>query len=101
MAAEMVPNNQDGANVVDALGPGTEGLTVGDRDWVGPPAQHSSSRRCRPDRVSRLPDGASIELGADLGVPATVMVMRAQNSLPLRASPGRAEAYGQTTGNRG
>jgi len=73
--AEMVPN-QDGAGVVDALGPGVPGLTVGDRVWVtlaaiGRPTGTAQEFTVLPaDRVFRLPDGASFELGADLGVPA-------------------------------
>jgi NADPH2:quinone reductase len=71
----QVPN-QDGAGTVDALGAGVDGLAVGDRVWV-----YDSAYK-RPDGTAQqfvvlpvrnvvpLPDEASFDLGASLGIPA-------------------------------
>ena len=72
---ETVPN-QDGAGVVDAVGPEVADLAAGDRVWVtfaaiGRPTGTAQEFTVLPvGRVFRLPDGASFELGADHGVPA-------------------------------
>jgi NADPH:quinone reductase len=72
---EIVPNH-DGAGVVDALGPGVADLAVGDRVWVtcaaiGRPTGTAQEFTVIPaDRVFRLPDDVSFDLGAALGVPA-------------------------------
>jgi NADPH2:quinone reductase len=72
---DVVPN-QDGAGVVDATGPGVSDLVAGQRVWLWEAAWQ------RPDgtaqeyvvlparQVVPLPDGASFELGASLGIPA-------------------------------
>lgn len=71
----QVPH-QDGAGIVDALGEGVAGWQVGQRVWV-----HLAAFRNRwgtaaeycvvpADRAVPLPDAASFELGASLGVPA-------------------------------
>lgn len=72
---EVVPG-QDGAGVVDAVGEGVEHLAVGDRVWLYL-AQHEKGIGAAAeltvqaaDRVVPLPDGASFDLGASLGVPA-------------------------------
>lgn len=72
----QVPHH-DGAGVVDALGPGTTALTVGQRVWVyfaaamgnryGTAAEYCT---LPAERAVPLPDNASFELGASLGVPA-------------------------------
>ncbi|MFD4611844.1 NADPH:quinone reductase [Streptomyces sp. NPDC058440] len=73
--AEQVPN-QDGAGVVDAVGEGVDPALVGQRVWIWEAAWQ------RPDgtaqeyvvlplrQVVPLPDDASFELGASLGIPA-------------------------------
>jgi len=72
---EVAPG-QDGAGVVDALGEGVDHLTVGDRVWLllaqhGRPYGTAVEQTVQPaDRVVRLPDAASYDLGASLGVPA-------------------------------
>lgn len=72
---EVVPN-QDGSGVVDAVGPGVTSLAVGDRVWVmlaahGRPTGTAQEQTVLlAERVVRLPDSASFDLGADLGVPA-------------------------------
>jgi NADPH2:quinone reductase len=71
----QVPHH-DGSGVIDAVGPGVDTGRVGERVWTwmaaggnrwGTAAQWS----VLPARQAvRLPDGASAELGASLGVPA-------------------------------
>jgi NADPH2:quinone reductase len=76
---EVTPG-QDGAGVVDALGPGVSGLAAGERVWVYL-AQHglpfgTAAEYCVLDyrRVvplpGSLPDAEAFDLGACLGVPA-------------------------------
>ncbi len=73
---DVVPN-QDGAGVVDAVGDGVEGLGVGDRVWMALAAwQRGASGTAQEfavlpaERVYPLPESASFDLGASLGVPA-------------------------------
>lgn len=92
---EVVPN-QDGSGVVDAVGPGVAGVGVGDRVWTYLSAYQRPTGTAQEytvlpaERVVRLPDGASLELGASLGVPA----MTAHRALtvaedgPSRLRPG-------------
>ena len=72
---EVVPN-QDGAGIVDAAGPGVEGLAVGDRVWLYL-SQHQRPTGTAQEytvvpatRVVRLPENVSFDVGASLGVPA-------------------------------
>jgi NADPH:quinone reductase len=71
----MVPN-QDGAGEIDAVGEGVDPGRVGTRVWVWFAAhgrQHGSAAQwaCLPERQALpLPDNASLELGASLGIPA-------------------------------
>ncbi|WP_409329426.1 NADPH:quinone reductase [Trujillonella humicola] len=71
----QVPHH-DGAGRVDAVGPGVTGLAVGQRVWVflaafGNRYGTAAEFAVLPaERVVPLPDGASDELGACLGVPA-------------------------------
>jgi NADPH:quinone reductase len=72
---EVVPN-QDGAGTIDAVGEGVEPSRVGGRVWLWEAAWQ------RPDGTAQeyvvlparqavaLPDGASFDLGASLGIPA-------------------------------
>ncbi len=68
--------NQDGAGIVDAVGPGVPDLAVGDRVWTCMAAQDRPTGTAQEftvlpaERVTRLPDGASFDVGASLGVPA-------------------------------
>jgi NADPH2:quinone reductase len=94
-AEEMTPN-LDGAGVVDAVGDGVKGLAAGDRVWIflaasGRPTGTAQEYTVVPaTRVVKLPDNASFEVGASLGVPA----MTAHRALtvaedgPRRLSPG-------------
>lgn len=71
----QVPH-QDGAGVIDALGPGVDGLAVGDRVWCYLAAfqnRYGTAAECSvlpAERAVRLPDDATDALGASLGVPA-------------------------------
>ncbi len=71
----QVPH-QDGAGVIDAVGPGVSDREVGQRVWLylaafgnryGTAAEYSV---VPADRTLPMPAGASDELGASLGVPA-------------------------------
>ncbi len=68
--------NQDGAGVIDAVGDGVASERIGERVWLlmaardrqwGTAAQYSI---VPAERAVPLPEGASFELGASLGVPA-------------------------------
>lgn len=92
---EVVPN-QDGSGVVEAVGDGVDGLSVGDHVWLHlaahqrPTGTAQESTVLPANRVVRLPDGIGFDLGASLGVPA----MTAHRALtvhehgPARLAPG-------------
>jgi NADPH2:quinone reductase len=92
---EVVPG-QDGAGVVDALGPDVDRYAVGDRVWLvlaqhgracGTAAEHS----VQPvGRTAPLPAGASYDLGASLGVPAVTAhrALTCAQDGPTRLGPG-------------
>jgi NADPH2:quinone reductase len=94
-ADELTPG-QDGAGVVDAVGEGVDGLSVGERVWVllaqrekafGTMAEYTVQHA---SHVVPLPDDASYDLGASLGVPA-ITAHRALTSGtfgPERLAPG-------------
>jgi NADPH2:quinone reductase len=71
----QVPN-QDGSGVIDAVGRGVNPSRVGQRVWLYFAAYHrqigtAAEYICLPsEQAVRLPDGASFELGASLGIPA-------------------------------
>ena len=92
---EVTPN-QDGAGIVDAVGPDVDGLAVGQRVWVylaahqrptGTAAQYSVLPAAR---AVPLADGASFELGASLGVPAMTAhrALTVHEDGPSRLAPG-------------
>ncbi|WP_028471602.1 NADPH:quinone reductase [Nocardioides alkalitolerans] len=90
---EVAPG-QDGAGVVDALGEGVTDLAVGDRVWLVL-AQYQRPYGTAVDQtvqpaafVTKLPEGVSYDVGADLGVPA-VTAHRALTSGDVdRLAPG-------------
>lgn len=93
---DIVPN-QDGAGVIDAVGPGIDRLKVGDRVWTALAAyQRAASGTAQEftvlpaERVYLLPDAASFELGASLGVPAITAhrALTVSADGPSRLSPG-------------
>ncbi|MET4782622.1 NADPH:quinone reductase [Glaciihabitans sp. UYNi722] len=94
--AEIVPN-LDGAGTIDAVGADVTDLTVGDRVWVylaaherehGGTAQEFTTLPV--SRVVPLPDVASFELGASLGVPALTAhrALTVAEDGPQRLTPG-------------
>jgi len=72
---EVVPD-QDGAGVVEAVGAGVSDDRVGERVWIWEAAWRRPNGTAQelvvlPSRQAvRLPDGASFDLGASLGIPA-------------------------------
>jgi NADPH:quinone reductase len=76
LETETVPN-QDGAGVIDKIGPGVRRFAVGDRVWVTlaaynrPASGTAQEYTVIPDeRVFPLPGTASFDLGASIGIPA-------------------------------
>jgi NADPH2:quinone reductase len=92
---EVVPG-QDGAGVVDAVGEGVTAHAVGDRVWLvlaqhGRPYGTAAEHTVQPvGRVVRLPDAASYDLGASVGVPAVTAhrALTAAEDGPSRLGPG-------------
>lgn len=91
---EITPG-QDGAGIVDAVGDGVAGLAEGDRVWLHL-AQHGQAYGTAAEYVvvpvakaAPLPESASFDLGAALGVPA-ITAHRALTSGELtdRIAPG-------------
>lgn len=92
---EQVPN-QDGAGVVDAVGPGVPAERVGQRVWVWEAAYQ------RPDGTAQeytvvparqatvLPEHASFDLGASLGIPFLTAhrALTVADGGPERLAPG-------------
>jgi NADPH2:quinone reductase len=92
---EIVPG-QDGAGVVDAVGPGVTDFAVGDRVWTIL-AQHTRPGGTAQEQVVlpvghvvALPDAASYDVGAALGVPAVTAhrALTTSEDGPTRLGPG-------------
>ncbi len=92
---EIVPG-QDGAGTIDAVGPDVEGFSIGDRVWTML-AQHQRPGGTAQEQVilpvaniTALPDGASFDVGAALGVPAVTAhrALTTSENGPDRLSPG-------------
>jgi NADPH2:quinone reductase len=72
---ELVPN-QDGAGTIDAVGDGVAESRVGERVWIWEAAWQRADGTAQefvviPSRQAvRLPDAASMDIGASLGIPA-------------------------------
>ena len=92
---EVVPN-QDGSGVIDAVGEGVDGLAVGDRVWTFLSAQERPTGTAQEftilpvDRVASLPEAASFDVGASLGVPAVTAhrALTVSEDGPKRLAPG-------------
>lgn len=90
-AHDEVSPGQDGAGDVVAVGDDVEGVAVGDRVWVrmaqhGRPIGTAAELTVQPAaHVTALPDGASYDLGASLGVPA----LTAHRALSFATADGR------------
>jgi len=72
---ELVPN-QDGAGTIDAVGDGVPKERIGERVWLWEAAWQRADGTAQefvviPSRQAvRLPDAASMDVGASLGIPA-------------------------------
>jgi NADPH:quinone reductase len=93
----LVVPHQDGAGVVDAIGPGVQGFAVGERVWtmlsaherpLGGTAQEFTVLPV--ERVHALPASASFDVGASLGVPAVTAhrALTVAEGWPDRLAPG-------------
>jgi NADPH2:quinone reductase len=88
--------NQDGAGVVDAVGEGVTGCAVGDRVWVWDAAYERPNGTAQqlvvlPEiHVVPLPDSASFDVGASLGIPALTAhrALTSTEAAPDTLSPG-------------
>jgi NADPH:quinone reductase len=76
LAFDAVVPNQDGAGTVDAIGPGSSAFRVGDRVWIWDAAWRRPGGTAAEyvvidaEHVVALPDSASFDVGASLGIPA-------------------------------
>jgi NADPH:quinone reductase len=95
-SAQSVPN-QDGAGIVDAVGPGVSGLVPGDRVWIYLAAPDSGVTGTAQEytvvpeqHAVKLPDNTSFEVGASLGVPAITAhrALTVGEDGPSRLAPG-------------
>lgn len=92
---EVVPD-QDGAGVVDAVGADVTGFEVGERVWVFLAAHERPTGTAQEyavlpaGRVVKLPDAASFDIGASLGVPAMTAyrALTVADGGPARLGPG-------------
>ncbi|WIV55229.1 NADPH:quinone reductase [Amycolatopsis nalaikhensis] len=93
---ETVPN-QDGAGVVDAVGPDVTGFAPGDRVWLiiagayGPASGTAQEYTVLPaEKLVRLPDGVGFDEGAGFGVPGLTAhrALTVAEDGPSRLSPG-------------
>ena len=90
---EVVPG-QDGAGVVTEVGPDVTSLAVGDRVWTilaqyQRPSGTAAEETVQPvTRLVRLPQAASYDLGASLGVPAVTAHRALTSGSVPRLSPG-------------
>mgnify|MGYP001168849996 CR=1 FL=1 len=101
--AEVTPG-QDGAGVIDALGPDVPGLVPGDRVWIylgqhglpfGTAAEYNVVDWRRAVRLpDSLADAEAFDIGASLGVPA-ITAHRALTSGPRAARLGPGSLTGQ------
>ena len=98
---ELVPN-QDGAGTIDAVGDGVPAGRVGERVWLWEAAWKRADGTAQelvviPSRQAvRLPDAASIDSGASLGIPALTAhrCLTVSELGPRRLAPGAL--HGQT-----
>ncbi|MEP6980378.1 MAG: zinc-binding dehydrogenase, partial [Nakamurella sp.] len=92
---EIVPN-LDGAGVIDAVGAGVDGLAVGDRVWTYLAAHQRPTGTAQEftvlpaARAVKLPDPASFDQGASMGVPALTAhrALTVNETGPSRLHPG-------------
>jgi len=93
--AEVVPN-QDGAGTIDAVGQGVDPSRVGERVWLWEAAWERADGTAQeyvvvPERQAvALPDAASFDVGASLGIPALTAhrCLTVSDVGPARLRPG-------------
>jgi NADPH2:quinone reductase len=94
---ETTVPNQDGAGVVEAVGEGVRGLQAGDRVWTSMSAHANPMSGTAQEltvlpasRVHPLPEQASFDVGASLGVPALTAhrALTVSEGWPARLAPG-------------
>ena len=98
--AEQVPN-QDGAGVIDVVGPDVDASRVGQRVWLWEAARRRPNGTAQefvvlPARqVVALPDDASFELGASLGIPVLTAhrCLTVADGGPSRLRPGALDGW--------
>ena len=94
-AREQVPN-QDGAGVVDAVGEGVDDREVGQRVWLWEAAWQRADGTAQElvvlpaAQAAPLPEGASFDVGASLGIPALTAhrCLTVAEGGPSRLAPG-------------
>jgi len=94
LSRPQVPN-QDGAGVVDAVGPGVTEFAPGDRVWVWDAAYQRSDGTAQElaiipaAQVVALPDGVSFDVGASVGIPALTAhrALTSREDGPARLAP--------------
>ena len=99
-ATWQVPN-QDGAGTIDAVGAGTDESRLGERVWLWEaawkrPNGTAQDYVCLPARQAvALPDGASFDLGASLGIPALTAhrCLTAHSSVAAQLAPGALDGF--------
>jgi NADPH2:quinone reductase len=92
---EVVPN-QDGAGTIDAVGPGVDPARVGERVWLWEASWQRADGTAQEyvalpaAQAVPLPDEASFELGASLGIPALTAhrCLTVSDLGPRRLAPG-------------
>jgi NADPH2:quinone reductase len=92
---EIVPN-QDGAGIVDALGPGVTDRTVGQHVWIWEAAWQRTDGTAQEyitvpaAQAVPLPEGAGFELGASIPIPAITAhrALTVADGGPDRIAPG-------------
>ena len=95
LEAPKVPN-QDGAGVIDEIGPGVTGLSIGDRVWLWDTAWGSTEGTAQEYAVLPaakavvLPDPESFDTGASIGIPALTAhrALTSNEDGPAILSPG-------------
>ncbi|WP_225829859.1 NADPH:quinone reductase [Streptomyces sp. NK08204] len=95
MFPEVIPHH-DGSGVIDAVGPGVPAGRVGQRVWLWESAwrrAHGTAAEfvVLPSRQAvELPPGASLELGASIGLPALAAhrCLTSAQHAPARLGPG-------------
>ncbi|MEN2745802.1 NADPH:quinone reductase [Sinomonas halotolerans] len=87
---------QDAAGTVDAVGPGVESLSPGQRVWLRDVAWGGAEGTAQEhvvvpaEKAQPLPDGQSFDTGASLGIPALTAhrALTASEHGPARLAPG-------------